>query len=78
MHVCYGDKWGLIEVKGFVDDYLLERDKGKAASYAKQVGLDRVTMAVFIPVLDEEVLAQLSTTETHDGVEVTVVMIGWF
>ncbi len=78
VHIKCGEKRGLIEVKSFVDDYLLERDKGKAASYAKQVGLDRVTMAVFIPVLDEDVLAQLSTTETHDGVEVTVVMIGWF
>ncbi len=78
VHIKCGEKRGLIEVKSFVDDYFLERDKGKAASYAKQVGLDRVTMAVFIPVLDEDVLAQLSTTETHDGVEVTVVMIGWF
>ncbi len=78
VHIKCGDKRGLIEVKSFVDDYLLERDKGKAASYAKQVGLDCVTMAVFIPVLDEEVLAELSTTETHDRVEVSVVMIGWF
>ncbi len=78
VHVKFGEKRGLIEVKSFVDDYFLERDKEKAAKYAKQVGLDRVTMAVFIPVLDEDVLAQLSTTEMHNGVEVTVVMIGWF
>ncbi len=78
VHIKCGDKRGLIEVKSFVDDYTLDRDKSKAANYAKQVLLDRVTMAVFIPVLDEGVLEQLSTTETHDGVEVTVVMIGWF
>ncbi len=78
VHIKYGDKRGMIEVKSFVNNHLLERDKDKAANYAKQVGLDRVTMAVFIPVLDEDVLNALSTTETLDGVEVTVVMIGWF
>ncbi len=35
VHIRYGDKRGLIEVKSFVDDYLLDRNKDKAASYAK-------------------------------------------
>jgi len=78
LHIRYESKQGLIEVKSFVDTYQLDKDKLKTATYAKQVGLNEVTMAVFIPVLDEEVLAKLSTTETHDGVQVTVVMIGWF
>jgi len=78
LHIRYEGKQGLIEVKSFVDTYQLDKDKLKTAAYAKQVGLNEVTMAVFIPVLDEEILAKLSTVSTHDGVLVTVVMIGWF
>jgi hypothetical protein len=36
-----------------------------------------VTIALFIPVLEETVLEQLSTTEVVNGIEVTVVAIGW-
>lgn len=66
----------MIEVKSFVDARRLKRDIPQAAAYAKQAGLDMVTLAVFIPLLDEEILAQLSGTESHDGVQVHVVMIG--
>lgn len=78
MHLRCNDQQGLIEVKSFVDKYQLTIDKPKAAAYAKQLGLDVVTMAAFIPVLDKEILAQLSGTEMHDGVQVHVVKIGWF
>ncbi len=53
------------------------KDQGKAAAYAKSLSLDNITMAIFVPVLDEEVLGKLSGVEMVDGVEVTVVAIGW-
>ncbi len=77
VHVKYGDKRGLIEVKSFVNMYQVQKDKQQAADYAKQVELDTVTLAVFVPVLEETALAKLSTTETFNGVEVSTVAIGW-
>ncbi|MDM8526569.1 ATP-binding protein [Anaerolineales bacterium HSG24] len=77
IHLRYEGKEGIIEIKSFVDKYRLDLDKGKAAQYAKSLGLDNITMAVFVPVLDEEVLTQLSGMERIDGVDVTVVTIGW-
>lgn len=78
IHVQCDQQRGLIEVKSFVDARRFKRDKVQAAAYAQQMGLDEVTMAVFIPVLDEGILAELSVTETHDGIQMQVVMIGWF
>jgi hypothetical protein len=67
----------LIEVKSFVDNYDLERGLRQAAEYARQTGLDAVTVAVFMPVKDQAVLAAASCETTIDGVTVTVVAIGW-
>jgi hypothetical protein len=39
--------------------------------------LDRVTLAVFLPLEDETVLAKLSGQTVIGGVQVTVVAIGW-
>jgi hypothetical protein len=78
LHLRCADKRALIEVKSFGDIYQLERDKPRAADYARHVGLAEVTMAVFISVLDDDVLAQLAGTDSYDGVQVHVVMIGWF
>jgi hypothetical protein len=77
LHLKCGSQLGIIEVKSFVKSYQLKFDKKKAADYAKSLGLNNVTMAVFIPVLEETVLEKLSTTEVIHGVEVTVVAIGW-
>ncbi|MEM7531740.1 MAG: hypothetical protein AAF639_06175 [Chloroflexota bacterium] len=68
---------GLIEVKSFSTATMLKKDRTQAARYARSVGLNYVTLAVFVPVLDEDVLTQLSVTETVSGVDVTVVAIGW-
>ncbi|MEM7535306.1 MAG: hypothetical protein AAF639_24225 [Chloroflexota bacterium] len=68
---------GLIEVKSFSTATMLKKDRTQAARYARKVGLTYVTLAVFVPVLDEDVLTQLSTTQTVKGVDVTVVAIGW-
>jgi len=77
LHLRCGAQLGLIEVKSFRNMVVLRRDRQRAAQYAQQLGLDRLTLAVFIPVVDETVLAQLSGTTVHHGVQVTVVAISW-
>jgi hypothetical protein len=77
LHLRCVDQQGLIEVKSFIDVYQLRRDREHAAQYARQLGLDRLTMAVFIPVADETVLEKLSGMTVIDGVHVTVVAISW-
>jgi hypothetical protein len=63
--------------KSFVKNSQIKSNQDQAADYANNLGLDRVTIALFIPVLEETVLEQLSTTEVVNGIEVTVVAIGW-
>ena len=67
----------VIEVKSFrgAADVLLSRKQ--AARYAKTQGLSAATLAVFVPVSDEEVLRKLSGDEVIDGVRVITVTIGW-
>ncbi len=68
---------GIIEVKSFKNKSLFKKGKRQAARYAKDLKFDAVTMAVFVPVEDEEVLKQLSGEESIDGIRVCVVAIGW-
>jgi hypothetical protein len=49
----------------------------QAAGYAASLELDRGTVTLFIPVLEEDVLEQLSSTEVVEGVRVSVVAVGW-
>ncbi len=77
LHLRCGDKRGIIEVKSFVNAYQVKEDCLKAAHYAKNLGLDAVTLAVFVPVDDESVLKKLSVEVVIEGVQVTVVAIGW-
>jgi hypothetical protein len=77
LHLRCDTQLGIIEVKSFVDNYQIKSYREQAADYGKSLGLDRVTVALFIPVLDENVLETLSTIEVVYGVEVTVVAIGW-
>lgn len=77
LHLRCGDKRGIIEVKSFTDIYQAKSDRKKAAQYAKDLGFETVTMAIFIPVLEETVLEKLSEQEIIDDVQVTVVAIGW-
>ncbi|RKZ42393.1 MAG: hypothetical protein DRQ49_02115 [Gammaproteobacteria bacterium] len=77
LHLRCGKQRGIIEVKSFVNSYQIKEDRSQAADYAKNLGIDRVTIALFIPVLEETVLSKLSTIEVVNGVEVTVVAIGW-
>ncbi len=55
----------------------LRSAKEQAAAYAKSLGLYRVTVALFVPVTDEAVLAKLSGEGDIGGVRVAVVAIGW-
>jgi hypothetical protein len=77
IHLRCGEQRGIIEVKSFARQSRLVADKRQAAEYAIQLGLDRVTVALFIPVKEEDVLEQLSSTEVVEGVTVSVVAIGW-
>ncbi len=77
VHLRCGEKRGIIEVKSFRSASRLKRDKRDAAEYAKSLGLDSVTMAVFLPVEDQSVLEKISGEETMNGVQVIVVAIGW-
>lgn len=77
IHVKCGEKRGIIEVKSFVDAYQAKIDRAQAARYAKSLGFDTVTLAMFLPVEDETVLEKLSGEETIDGVQLTVVAVGW-
>jgi hypothetical protein len=77
LHIgCTGQR-GIIEVKSFVDQYQAGEDRKQAARYARRLGFDQVTMAVFAPIEEESILEKLSVSETIDGVSVTVVAIGW-
>ncbi|MEN8216114.1 MAG: AAA-like domain-containing protein [Pseudomonadota bacterium] len=77
IHLSCDKRRGIIEVKSFVDSYQIESDQKQAADYAKNLGISSVTIALFIPVLEETVLETLSTTEVVNGVEVSIVAIGW-
>ncbi|ETR71761.1 MAG: hypothetical protein OMM_02252 [Candidatus Magnetoglobus multicellularis str. Araruama] len=70
------DKKGLIEVKSFVNAYEVKESITQAAKYASKTNHSSVSVALFAPFTDENVLTQLSRTETIDDVTVTVVAIG--
>ena len=77
LHLRCNEKRGLIEVKSFRERSELTQAKAQAAGYAKRLGFPAVTIALFVPVEDEAVLAALSGEDEIDGVRVTTVAIGW-
>ncbi len=77
IHLRCDKKRGIIEVKSFTSASRLKKGKQDAAEYAKSLGLDTVTMAIFVPVEDETVLEKLSGDATIDTIQVHVVAIGW-
>jgi hypothetical protein len=74
--LCKDDKKGLIEVKSFVNAYEVNESIIQAAKYASKTNHASVSIALFAPFTDENVLTQLSRTETIDDISVTVVAIG--
>jgi hypothetical protein len=77
IHIRCNGKKGIIEVKSFVDMSETRKGTEQAAAYASSLNLNLVTLALFVPVDDETVLAKLSGEHQSNGVTVTVVAIGW-
>ncbi len=77
LHLNCGGKRGIIEVKSFTDISELKYSREQACRYAKKLGFGSVTIAVFVPVEDENILNQLSGKTLTDGVTAIVSAIGW-
>jgi len=77
LHLRCGEKLGIVEVKSFVDASEAKAARVQAARYAKSLDVDAVTVALFVPVENEDVLQKISGNEKIDGVRVTVEAIGW-
>ncbi|SLM29477.1 conserved hypothetical protein [Desulfamplus magnetovallimortis] len=71
------DKQAIIEVKSFKDQWELKHSKTQAVSYAKKLGLKATTLALFVPVEDEDTLSKLSSSERVEGLSLHVIAIGW-
>ncbi len=77
LHLNCGTKYAIIEVKSFKTLAKTELAQQQAAHYAKRLSLNQVTIALFVPVEDEDVLNELSGQRIIDGVKVFVSAIGW-
>ncbi|OQX17534.1 MAG: hypothetical protein BWK80_39530 [Desulfobacteraceae bacterium IS3] len=77
LHLKCGEKRSIIEVKSFRNMYELEDSREQAARYAAKLGLDSVTLAVFVPTDDENILNQLSGEKMIGDLKTTVSAIGW-
>jgi hypothetical protein len=77
IHVRCNGKHGIIEVKSFIDMTVTEKAVERAAEYARKLKLNSVTLALFVPVDDESILAKLSQEHRVGDVTVTVAAIGW-
>ncbi len=77
LHIRWENTGAIIEVKSFTKPATLRKDQDQAARYAKQLGYATVTLATFVPVDDDDVLAKLSGQSDIDGVRVNTVAIGW-
>ncbi|WP_207691474.1 AAA-like domain-containing protein [Desulfonema limicola] len=77
LHLKCDGKQGIIEVKSFQKQSKLERAKEQAVKYAQKLNLTRITIAVFVPVEDEEILQKLSSSQTIDQIKLDVTAIGW-
>ncbi len=77
LHLRCKDRQAVIEVKSFTNQAELEHSRKQAAAYARKLRLPAITLAVFVPVEDENILAKLSGEQTIDGVRLHVTAIGW-
>ncbi|OQY59481.1 MAG: hypothetical protein B6245_06440 [Desulfobacteraceae bacterium 4572_88] len=77
LHLKCRDKRGIIEIRIFTNASEFKASVHRAANYAVQAGLDTITIALFVPAEDEDVLSKLSGSKTIHGVRVTVVAIEW-
>jgi hypothetical protein len=77
IHIRRKNTEGIIEVKSFRSPAKTKEAVIQAAAYAKSMGLNSVTLALFVPVEDNLILNQLSIQTNIDAVLVYVVAIGW-
>lgn len=77
LHLRCGDQRGIIEVKSFKNASAVKTYRNQAARYAQSLELPTITIAMFVPVDDENVLNKLSGEEIIQGVHVIVMPIGW-
>ncbi|QTA82411.1 AAA ATPase-like domain-containing protein [Desulfonema limicola] len=77
LHLRCKDRQGIIEVKSFKDQSELEYSRKQALKYAQNLELSAITLAVFVPVEDEEILEKLSSSQIIEGVKLDVSAIGW-
>ena len=77
LHIkCKQDKKGLIEVKSFVNPLKVNEAIIQASEYALQTNYPEITIAMFAPFTDEDILTKISVSKTVDYVKVNVVAIG--
>jgi hypothetical protein len=77
LHIkCKQDKKGLIEVKSFVNPLKVNNAIVQASDYAMQTSYSEITIAMFAPFTDEDVLNKISVSKTINQVKVNVVAIG--
>ncbi|MDZ7762189.1 MAG: ATP-binding protein [Desulfovermiculus sp.] len=72
-----GSAQGIIEIKSFEKQSKMKSYAEQAAHYAASLGLSEVTLAVFVPTREQEILDQLSGEREIDQVVVHVLAIGW-
>lgn len=81
LHIRYDDRTAVLEVKSFTTKAELPQQKQQAARYAQRQGLSGSTLALFVPTIDEALLASLTKEETfpingHDILVTTVAISG--
>ncbi|KPA09261.1 ATPase domain protein, prokaryote domain protein [Candidatus Magnetomorum sp. HK-1] len=76
IHIKCNDLSGLIEVKSFKTAYDTKEAMKQAAKYSEQTNHKEITVAMFTPFLDKNVLQQISVEKMIDQIKVTVVAIG--
>jgi len=77
LHIkCKQDKKGLIEVKSFINPLKLNDALIQASEYAEKTFYSEITIAMFAPFTDDDVLNQISMEKTINNVKVNVVAIG--
>ena len=77
LHIRCAQRQGIIEIKVFRSLKQTEKAREQAAGYARKLNLDRVTLALFVPVTDEDVLRKLSGPLEIDGVVAHTVAISF-
>jgi len=77
LHLRRGEQRAIVEIKSFSNTGMLEKAKAQAGHYGAQLGLPKVTLAVFVPTSDEVVLKKLSGESVQEEVLVHVFAIGW-